>query len=246
MRLQHATILVLIPLSFTVSAAELSLADETDRINYTIGHQIGTDFKKQQVDLNETALKQGLEDVRQQKQPLLDAADMHKRLGELKHDITHDMEAESIERMHKRYAQIQQKRQAEHEFMQQNLTKAGVHSTSSGLQYKIIKPGKGPQPKPMDRVKIDYRSRRLTGQVFDGSFKTGGTSVYRVNGVIPGFSEALQMMSPGAKWEIYLPWKLAYGRKGPLANEAIIIEVELLEILGPEAQQAPKPVPADK
>jgi len=223
-----------------LSQETATLSDEADRINYTIGHQIGTDFKNQQVQLDRQAVEQGLDDGYDGNQPQFDAKNMQQRLGDLKRNITKDMEAEAVARMQKKQAQIKSKRREGQQFLKANQVKEGVTTTASGLQYKVITTGNGAMPTVGDQVKIDYRARRLNGQELDGSFKKGGPSVLPVSGLIPGFKEALQLMQPGAKWEVYLPSELAYGRQGPLAHETIIVEVELLEILAPNTEQADK------
>ena len=88
-----------------------------------------------------------------------------------------------------------------------------------------------------DYVTFHYRAKTLDGKEYDSSYKKGKPATYRANGVIPGFTEAIQMMQPGAKWELYIPPELAYGRQGPLAHQTVIIEVELLSIGGPDAVQ---------
>ncbi|MCU7830177.1 MAG: FKBP-type peptidyl-prolyl cis-trans isomerase [Candidatus Thiodiazotropha sp. (ex Myrtea sp. 'scaly one' KF741663)] len=238
MRMQLSAITVMGLLSGAVFSDEpAKLVDESDRINYAIGHQIGVDFKKQQVQLDQRSLKQGIHDGNERKQPQLDPREMNQRLRDLKKNITQEMESKAIARMQKRQAEIKNKRQLGREFLEANKTKTGVTTTPSGLQYKIITPGSGPMPKAIDKVKIDYTSKRLNGHVFDGSFKKGGTQIYQVNKLIPGFSEALKMMQPGAKWELYLPSDQAYGRRGPLGYETVIIEVKLLEILEQNRKQ---------
>lgn len=241
MRTQLATVtLISLIASNGLSQEQISLSDEADRINYTIGHQIGSDFKKQQVDLDSQSLELGVDDGHGGGKPRLDAKEMKQRLADLKRNITKDMEADAVARMQKKQAQAKNKRREGREFLAANQIKEGVNTTPTGLQYKVVNSGAGPAPKASDQVKIDYRARRLNGQAFDGSFKKGGPTVFRVNDVIPGFAEALKMMQPGAKWELYLQPELAYGRQGPLADETIIIEVELLEILEPETEQAEK------
>ncbi|MEJ2466460.1 MAG: FKBP-type peptidyl-prolyl cis-trans isomerase N-terminal domain-containing protein [Candidatus Thiodiazotropha sp.] len=221
------------------------LSDETDRINYVIGHQIGTDFRKQEVFLDRQSLKSGLEDGHAGSEPSLDPKVMNQLLVNLKKEITSVMEKDAIARLQKRQAEVKHKREAGEEFLQANRSKPGVVTTQSGLQYRIIKEGQGASPKPSERVRIDYTARRLSGQVFDGSEKKGGPTVYPVNRVIRGFSEALQMMKPGSKWEVFLPPEIAYGRRGPLGHETIIIEVELLAILPPEVETAESQMPHD-
>ncbi|MCM8857154.1 MAG: FKBP-type peptidyl-prolyl cis-trans isomerase [Candidatus Thiodiazotropha sp.] len=235
MHIQLTTALIVsLASGLALSDEQLKLTDEADRINYAIGHQIGSDFKKQQVDLDRQALQQGIQDGYISTQPKLEKREMNHLLVNLKRDITNDMESEATERMQKKLAQMKHKRQLGYEFLETNKTKAGVITTTNGLQYKVISTGSGPMPNVSDQVKIHYRARRLSGQEFNSSYKKGGASIFRVNGVIPGFTEALQLMQPGAKWEIFLSPELAYGRQGPLAHETIIIEVELLEIISPQ------------
>lgn len=119
-------------------------------------------------------------------------------------------------------------------FLEENAKKEGVKTTLSGLQYKIIDPGAGPSPKDGDTVTVNYTGKLVNGRVFDSSIERGQPASFPVNGVIPGFSEALKMMKPGAKWELVIPPILAYGEQG--AGNAIpggavlIFEVELIKI----------------
>ena len=214
------------------------LMDETDRISYAIGHQIGSDFKRQQVDLDTQAVIRGMEDGHQARSPLIDPKEMNRRLVDLKRNITGDVKAEALERMQQREADRKHKRQRGTEFLAQNAEKPGIITTESGMQYRIIASGEGVSPKLTDRVRIHYTSSRLDGQVINSSRLKGGPRVFPVNGLIAGVTEALRLMRPGDKWELYLPSNLAYGRQGPFAHEVIITEVELLEILRPETVQA--------
>jgi len=117
-----------------------------------------------------------------------------------------------------------------------------VKTMPSGLQYKVLTKGAGLKPKIDDYVTFNYRAKTLDGREYDSSTKKGGPVTYRANGVLPGFTEAIQMMQPGAKWELYLPPEQAYGRQGPIAHQTIILEVELLSVGTPDkAQQANKP-----
>lgn len=120
-------------------------------------------------------------------------------------------------------------------FLAENAKKEGVKSTDSGLQYEIIKEGNGPKPKLTDKVKAHYAGTLIDGTEFDSSFKRGQPSEFPVSGVIAGWTEALQMMSVGAKWKLYIPSNLAYGERGAGQmigpNETLIFEVELVEIV---------------
>lgn len=121
-------------------------------------------------------------------------------------------------------------------FLEDNLTKEGVSSTPSGLQYKVIEMGDGPKPGESDKVKVHYKGTLIDGRVFDSSYERGGPAEFVLNQIIPGWTEALQLMPVGSKWEIYIPQDLAYGanpRQGGMIEPymPLIFEVELLEII---------------
>lgn len=119
-------------------------------------------------------------------------------------------------------------------FLAANKKKKGVMTTASGLQYKVLSEGNGPTPTSSDIVKVDYRGTLINGTEFDSSYKRGEPAVFPVNGVIPGWTEALQMMKVGATWELYIPAELAYGERGVAPdigpNETLIFKVTLLGI----------------
>lgn len=119
-------------------------------------------------------------------------------------------------------------------FLAENKNKKGVKTTASGLEYKIIDEGNGPIPTATDVVKVDYRGTLINGTEFDSSYKRGEPATFPVNGVIPGWTEALQMMKVGATWELYIPANLAYGDRGVAPdigpNETLIFKVTLLGI----------------
>lgn len=120
-------------------------------------------------------------------------------------------------------------------FLEQNKNREGVNTTASGLQYEVITEGSGPKPSAEDRVRVHYHGTLIDGTVFDSSVERGEPAVFGVGQVIPGWTEALQLMSVGSKWKIYLPANLAYGERGAGAdigpNSTLIFEVELLEIV---------------
>jgi len=126
-------------------------------------------------------------------------------------------------------------------FLAENGKKQGVVTTSSGLQYKVIKPGEGTPPKSTDEVTVNYRGTLLDGSEFDSSYKRGQPASFPVNGVIPGWQEALVLMKPGSKYELFVPPKLAYDLQSPPAippGSLLKFEVELLKV-----QQTPKAAP---
>jgi FKBP-type peptidyl-prolyl cis-trans isomerase FklB len=132
-------------------------------------------------------------------------------------------------------AEVAKKNKAEGEaFLAENKKKEGVKTTPSGLQYKVIKPGKGKKPKSSDTVTVNYRGTLIDGTEFDSSYKRGQPATFQVSGVIPGWTEALQLMEEGAKWQLFIPSNLAYGERGAGGvigpNATLIFEVELISI----------------
>jgi FKBP-type peptidyl-prolyl cis-trans isomerase FklB len=132
-------------------------------------------------------------------------------------------------------AEVAKKNKAEGEaFLAENKKKEGVKTTASGLQYKVIKPGKGKKPKSSDTVTVNYRGTLIDGTEFDSSYKRGQPATFQVSGVIPGWTEGLQLMEEGAKWQLFIPSNLAYGERGAGGvigpNATLIFEVELLSI----------------
>ncbi len=121
------------------------------------------------------------------------------------------------------------------DFLAENANKEGIITLESGLQYEVVKEGNGPKPAATDQVKVTYHGTLLDGTVFDSSVERGDTAQFRVNGVIKGWQEALQLMPKGAKWKIYVPSDLAYGERGTGAdigpNETLVFEVELIDIV---------------
>jgi FKBP-type peptidyl-prolyl cis-trans isomerase len=134
-------------------------------------------------------------------------------------------------------------KKAGEDFLAQNKTKEGVVALPDGLQYKILKAGNGPKPAPTDSVVCNYRGTLLDGTEFDSSYKRGQPATFPVSGVIKGWTEAVQLMPVGSKWQLFIPAELAYGNRGAGAdigpNATLIFEVELLSIQNKAAAQAP-------
>ena len=123
------------------------------------------------------------------------------------------------------------------DFLAENKTKEGVTELASGLQYKVLIPSKGGvSPSATDKVKVNYEGRLINGTIFDSSYQRGEPASFGVNGVIKGWTEILQLMKPGDKWEVYIPYNLAYGERGAGPNikpyETLIFTVELIEVVG--------------
>ena len=121
------------------------------------------------------------------------------------------------------------------QFLEENAKKEGVVTTPSGLQYQVIEEGSGESPGPADTVTVNYRGTLVDGSVFDSSAKHGGPATFKLDAVIKGWSEGLQLMKEGGKAKLFIPQELAYGQRGPLAHRALIFDVELISVGEPEA-----------
>lgn len=223
-------IMVLVSLFLYVGmldAADTSLKTSKDKLSYAIGTQIGTDMKKQTVDIDPDALAKGLKDGFKGSKLLLTDQEMREALGAFQRQML----AKQAERMRELGAK---NKQAGAAFLAENKKKEGVKVLPSGLQYKIIKEGAGKMPKADDTVTVNYRGTLIEGTEFDSSYKRGEPATFPVKGVIKGWTEALQLMKVGSTWQLFVPPELAYGEQaagrviGP--NSTLIFEVELLGI----------------
>lgn len=207
------------------------LEDPTAKASYSLGYQMGQDLKMQGVTLDRPTVLSGLKDGQAETEPKMDPEQMRTLLGELKREL----EAKAQQRHQE---QIAARMQPGIDFLEANKSKPGVQTTESGLQYKVIQEGTGKRPKPTDTVRVQYRGRTVAGREFDSSHKRGKPAEFAVNRVIRGWGEGLQLMREGAKYEIYIPMELAYGRRGPLSYQALIFEVELLAVNPPSSEPA--------
>jgi FKBP-type peptidyl-prolyl cis-trans isomerase FklB len=210
-----------------------TLTDPKERTSYALGVNFGSNLKSQEVEVNLDTVRKGIEDALAGK-PQLDNAQMQEVFTQLRAQIT----AKAQERAKANKAKGDQ-------WLAENATKPGIQkaASNSGLQYKVLQEGSGESPKPTDRVSVKYTGKLIDGTVFDSTDQGGGQPrQFMVNGVIPGWSEALQLMKKGAKWEIYIPSQLAYGERAQRnipANSALIFEVELLDIIPTPAPPTP-------
>lgn len=199
-----------------------NLGSDKEKASYAIGTQIGKSLKAQNADVDLTALNAGLADAVGGKEPRLKPEEMQAALMKL--------QEESM----KKASEAAEKNQKEgQEFLEKNKSKAGVKTTASGLQYEVVKEGTGPSPKETDTVKVHYTGTLTNGEKFDSSVDRGEPAVFPVNGVIPGWTEALKMMKVGSKWKLYIPPNLAYGpqgRPGIPPNSVLVFDVELLDV----------------
>jgi FKBP-type peptidyl-prolyl cis-trans isomerase len=206
-----------------------SLNDNDQKISYSIGYQIGTSFHDQEladiIDMND--LLAGMQDGMNEDDPAL--------ADSTRNRIMTEFQQQQQARQMKKFNEEKDKNQKEGEaFLEENATKKGVKTTESGLQYRVLEEGSGKSPDENDEVTVHYEGTLINGEVFDSSYERGEPTSFPVNRVIPGWTEALQMMKEGGKWEIYIPSDLAYGQQGAGQkigpNSTLIFTVELLEV----------------
>lgn len=213
------------------------LKSDKGQASYAIGQQIGKNLKAQNIDVDAKTLAASLADAAQGKSEMKDE-DIQKAMMKLQ-EMAMKKQAEEGEANKKKSA----------DFLDKNKTAEGVKVTASGLQYSVMKEGDGPVPKKEDTVKCHYTGTLIDGTKFDSSVDRGQPAEFPVAGVIPGWTEALQMMKVGSKYKLFIPPELAYGpagRPGIPANSALIFEVELLEIVKATAPAAAAPKKAKK
>ena len=208
----------------------LILESDADRIGYSLGQQIGRDFKRQKVELDDASFLRGFEDAMHGSESVMGREEMNAILGSFKSRINTAQREEAQQRRVRQKKETEEKRRQGQAFMAANAEKQGVKTLPSGLQYKVIRSGSGKKPGPRDVVKVHYRARLINGHEFDSSYSSDDPASFHLNGVIPGWTEALQLMREGAKWELYIPPDLAFGSRGPLADQTVIYEIELLSI----------------
>ena len=206
------------------------LKDQKDKVSYSIGLQIGFNLSRQKVDISPELLASGIKDALAGKPQLTPD-----QIKEVMSTFEKDME--------QKQKQAGDKNKVEGaKFLEENKKKEGVKTTASGLQYKVLKDGNGAQPKTTDTVTVNYRGTLINGTEFDSSYKRGQPATFPVNGVIKGWTEALQLMKVGSKYQLFIPSDLAYGERSVsadlAANSTLIFEVELLD-----AKPAPTPAP---
>lgn len=202
------------------------LKEPRARASYSIGLDIGSNMKKQKLDLDAKALAAGIADALAGK-PALTPEEVRATLTEFQQKEMAKAEARA------KTAGAENAKAGE-EFLAANAKKDGVKTTASGLQYKTIKSGSGKTPKASDTVKVHYTGTLIDGTVFDSSVERNEPATFGVDQVIPGWTEVLQLMKEGDKWQVFIPSKLAYGERGAGPdigpNSTLIFDVELLAI----------------
>jgi len=221
--------------------APLTLKTQKEKASYAIGMNIGKNLKRDAVEIDPAVLSRGLRDALAGNKLLLTDDEAKAALTALQAEVRATEEA-------KLKAVALENKRAGDAFLAANKTKEGVVTLPSGLEYKIIKEGTGPKPTADDTVLCHYRGTLVDNTEFDSSYKRNEPLKIPVGGVIKGWTEAIQLMPVGSKWQLFIPSDLAYGERGapgsPIGpNSTLIFEVELISI---EPKQAPKEAPKEQ
>jgi len=224
MKSRMIIILAFLFLVSQVNAQEnLVLKNQKDKMSYIIGMDIGNNLKKQSIDVEPNILAKGVKDALTGGKPLLTEQEIRETMTAFQNEMR--VKQEVVARKNKEQGDS---------FLAENKKKEGVKTLQSGLQYKVIKVGVGKKPKLNDYVTTHYRGTLIDGTEFDSSYKRGQPATFQVSGVIPGWTEALQLMETGAKWQLFIPSNLAYGERGSGGvigpNATLIFEIELISI----------------
>jgi FKBP-type peptidyl-prolyl cis-trans isomerase FklB len=224
-----ATIALGIVFLFSVAHAgdKPDLKDLKDKESYSLGYQFGQSLKAQGVDIDLDIYAAGIRDSLGGKEPRMSQEEIRATVANLRQRVAAVQQKALKEQADKNYKEGE-------DFLIDNARKEGVKSLPSGLQYKVLRPGSGRAPQAADTVTVHYRGTLIDGSEFDSSIARGQPQTFKVNGVIPGWTEALQLMKEGDKWQIFIPANLAYGEKGAPPrippNSTLIFEVELISV----------------
>jgi FKBP-type peptidyl-prolyl cis-trans isomerase FklB len=220
-------------------AAPLVLKTQKDKFSYALGMNLGTSLHKQSVPVDPSILARGLKDALAGGKTLLTPEEAQAALTAVQNDLRQKQQAKMQE------AGEANKKEGD-AFLTANKAKEGVVALPSGLQYKILQAGTGPKPAASDSVVCNYRGTLINSTEFDASAKHGGPATFPVTGVIKGWTEALQLMPVGSKWQLFVPPDLAYGERGAGGeigpNATLVFDVELVSI----KEKAPEATPEKK
>jgi len=206
------------------------LKDQTEKLNYSVGYQIGSDFKYQEMEVRAEAILRGINDAISGSNALMSRAEMRQTMADVGKKVA-ELKKKKKQQVMDAYAEKNR------QFLDKNGKKARVVTTGSGLQYRVLEEGGGgggKHPKADNKVLVHYSGRLIDGTQFDSSRKRGKPASFQVNQVIKGWTEALQLMSRGDRWQIFIPSELGYGVKGAGTdippNSTLIFDVEILSI----------------
>ena len=230
------------PATAASSSTPLALKTQKEKFSYALGMNTGERMAQglhdKSVPFDPAILARGLKDGLTGGKTLLTDAEAQAVLTEVQTELRKKQDE-------KKHAAGEANKKDGDAFLAANKGKEGVVTLPSGLQYKILTAGKGPKPTADDSVVCNYRGTLINGTEFDSSYKRGEPATFPVGGVIKGWTEALQLMPVGSKWQLFVPSDLAYGERGPSPeigpNSTLIFEVELLSIQDKSKDKAPEP-----
>jgi FKBP-type peptidyl-prolyl cis-trans isomerase FklB len=233
--------------SETAVKKEITKADlktEDDKVSYSIGFSMGSAFKKDELKMNLEVFQKGIEDGFKGGKQILNEQEIKQTMTALQQKMMAKKQAEQMKQREERKKQGEANKEKGKKFLEENKAKQGIVTLESGLQYKILKKGTGASPKATDSVKCHYKGTTIDGKEFDSSYKRGQPATLALNRVIKGWTEGLQLMKEGGKWQFFIPSELAYGNRGAVPNigpnEVLIFEVELLGIEKPKPKKLEK------
>lgn len=207
----------------------VELKNDQDKLSYTLGMNISASILQLPLELNKEVVIACVADLLRGGQPQIEQQEYQKIMQDFQKQLQ-TIAAEEKKKAGEANAEISRK------FLEENAKKEGVKVTDSGLQYIVLEEGSGESPKATDTVKVHYEGTLINGQIFDSSIKRGEPVEFPLNHVIPGWTEGLQLMRPGAKYRFFIPSDLAYGEHGAgdmiAPNSALIFDVELIEVKG--------------
>lgn len=222
-----AAALVLMAAGCGAGEKKIELNNQKAKVSYGIGMSLGTDFKAQGIEIDADVMAQAIKDVTAGGKTLMTEEEVRTVITDFQKELAAKQEAKAKEKSVKNLKDGEA-------FLAENSKKEGIVTLPSGLQYKVEKKGTGKKPGPSDSVTVHYKGTLIDGTEFDSSYKRGEPVTFPVGGVIPGWTEALQLMEEGSKWQLFIPAKLAYGERGAGAqigpNSTLIFDVELLKI----------------
>ncbi len=231
-----AVVLLMVPfLALAQAPAPSKFTSSTDKISYAIGADIANSFKRQNMEINVELLTKAFKDAYSGGEVLMTEQEIRETITAFQQEMRAKMQ-EKIK------AEAEKNLKDETTFLAENAKKEGVVALESGLQYKVITKGSGPTPTATDTVTVNYRGTLIDGKEFDSSYARKQPATFAANRVIKGWTEALQLMPAGSKWQLFIPARLAYGEAGhpPTIgpNSCLIFEVELLSIGEPTAAES--------
>jgi FKBP-type peptidyl-prolyl cis-trans isomerase FklB len=222
----------------------LTLKTQKEKFSYALGMKMGQNLGKQSVPVDPAILARGLKDGLAGGKTLLTDDEAQAALKAVQDEVRAKQQAKMQEAQEATKKVAEANKKEGETFLTENKGKDGVVTLASGLQYKILKEGTGPKPTASDSVSCNYQGTLINGKEFDSSYKRGQPATFPVSGVIKGWTEALQLMPVGSKWQLFIPSDLAYGDRGAGADigpgDTLIFEVELLSIENKDKDKAPE------